>query len=307
MISILVPLIQRERTAGWLVVWQDVARARRSMSQPYGQRGGGAVAGGESYQVTPFSQSREIGTDWLELGKQKHHIVALCELDVTSARQAIRKSRQETGERFSFFAWMVRCIAQAVSEQKEVNAYRGRKGVVVFDDVDISIIVEKTVAGAKVPVPYVVRRADTKSQAEIYAEVRAAQTQDLSQGHQVLGQKKSLFTRWVSVVPPFVRRLIWSAVLADPWRAKRTMGTVVVTSLMSPRGFNGWAIPIGVHTVCFALGSVVKKPGVVDDRVEVREYLNLTMLIDHDIVDGMPAARLLSRLTELVEGRFGLV
>jgi pyruvate/2-oxoglutarate dehydrogenase complex dihydrolipoamide acyltransferase (E2) component len=75
---------------------------------------------------------------------------------------------------------------------------------------------------------------------------------------------------------------------------------------MSSRGIRGWVIPIGAHTVCFALGSVVKKPGVVEDRVEVREYLNLTMLIDHDLVDGIPAVGLLSRLTELVEGGFGM-
>jgi pyruvate/2-oxoglutarate dehydrogenase complex dihydrolipoamide acyltransferase (E2) component len=260
-----------------------------------------------SFQVTPFSPARQIGADWLELGKRKHHIAALSELDVTAAREAIRKLREESGERVSFFAWLVKCIAQAVSEHKEVNAYRGRKGVVVFDDVDVSIIVEKTVAGAKIPVPYVVRAANTKTQAEIQAEVRAAQAQDLSGGYQVLGQERNPFMAWVSVIPPFIRQLIWRAELNDPWRAKRTMGTVVVTSLMSSRGIKGWAIPIGTHTVCFALGSVVKKPGVVEDRIEIREYLNLTLMIDHDLVDGMPAVRLLSRLTDLVEGGFGLV
>jgi pyruvate/2-oxoglutarate dehydrogenase complex dihydrolipoamide acyltransferase (E2) component len=70
----------------------------------------------------------------------------------------MRRYREETGERVSFFAWMVKCIAQAVSEHKEVNAYRGRRGVVVFDDVDVSVIVEKTVAGAKILVPCVVRQ-----------------------------------------------------------------------------------------------------------------------------------------------------
>jgi pyruvate/2-oxoglutarate dehydrogenase complex dihydrolipoamide acyltransferase (E2) component len=182
-----------------------------------------------SFQVTPFSPSRQIGADWLELGKRKHHIAALCELDVTMARESMRRYREETGERVSFFAWMVKCIAQAVSEHKEVNAYRGRRGVVVFDDVDVSVIVEKTVAGAKIPVPCVVRAAQTKTLAQIQGEVRAAQAQDVSDGYQVLGEDRSPSAAWVSVLPPFIRRLLWSVILANPWRAKRTMGTVVVT------------------------------------------------------------------------------
>lgn len=174
----------------------------------------------------------------------------------TSRREAIRRRRQETGERLSFFAWIVKCIAQAVSEHREVNAYRGRRGIVVFEDVDISIPVEKTVEGAKVPAPCVVRKAQNKTMAQIQAEVRAAQAEDLSGGYHTPGQGRNPLAGWVGVV--------------------------------------------------LALCSVVRQPGVVGDRVEVREYLNLTVLIDHDIVDGMPAARFLSRLAELVEGGFGL-
>lgn len=259
-----------------------------------------------SFEVLPFGASRQIGSDWLEMGRRKHHMVALVELDVTGVREAIRRRRRETGERLSFFAWIVRCIAQAVSEHREVNAYRGRQGIVSFADVDISIVVEKTVEGLKAPAPYVVRKAQTKSHAQIDAEVRAAQTQDLSDGYQPLGEDQSPLVQWVGFVPPFIRRLFWAAWLANPLRAHRTMGAVVVTSLLSPRGFRGWGIPIGVHTVCVALGSIVKKPGVVEERVEVREYLNLTVMIDHDIVDGRPAARLLTRLAELVEGHFEL-
>ena len=43
------------------------------------------------------------------------------------------------------------------------------------------------------------------------------------------------------------------------------------------------------------------EPGVHDDQVEVREYLNLTISFDHDIVDGAPAARFTRKLVELVE------
>ncbi len=47
--------------------------------------------------------------------------------------------------------------------------------------------------------------------------------------------------------------------------------------------------------------SIAERPGVVDGRIEVREYLSVTMSFDHDIVDGAPAARFAQRWKELSE------
>jgi len=38
----------------------------------------------------------------------------------------------------------------------------------------------------------------------------------------------------------------------------------------------------------------------------IREYLKMTILIDHDVIDGTPAARFVSRLTGLIEGGYEL-
>jgi len=45
---------------------------------------------------------------------------------------------------------------------------------------------------------------------------------------------------------------------------------------------------------------------MVDGRPLVREYLSLTMSVDHDLVDGAPAARFTQRLKELIESGYGL-
>ena len=60
------------------------------------------------------------------------------------------------------------------------------------------------------------------------------------------------------------------------------------------------------HTLQLTLGGIAKKPGAVEDRIEIREYLNVTISIDHDIVDGAPAARFTQRLKEMVESGYGL-
>jgi pyruvate/2-oxoglutarate dehydrogenase complex dihydrolipoamide acyltransferase (E2) component len=81
------------------------------------------------------------------------------------------------------------------------------------------------------------------------------------------------------------------------------MGTVVVTSIGSVGRLPGWVIPRSMHNLCFALGSVIRKPWVVGDRIEIREILHMTVLFDHDVVDGAPAARFMVNLVERLEGR----
>jgi pyruvate/2-oxoglutarate dehydrogenase complex dihydrolipoamide acyltransferase (E2) component len=40
--------------------------------------------------------------------------------------------------------------------------------------------------------------------------------------------------------------------------------------------------------------------------MEVREYLCLTLSLNHDIINGAPAARFVKRLTDLIESGAGL-
>jgi len=45
---------------------------------------------------------------------------------------------------------------------------------------------------------------------------------------------------------------------------------------------------------------------VVDGRIEPRQILNLTVVFDHHVIDGAPAARFTRRLMELIESGYGL-
>jgi pyruvate/2-oxoglutarate dehydrogenase complex dihydrolipoamide acyltransferase (E2) component len=79
------------------------------------------------------------------------------------------------------------------------------------------------------------------------------------------------------------------------------MGNVVVTSLGMYGKINGWFVPISIHPVCFGIGSVMKKPVVKDDNIEIRDILNLTVMIDHDVIDGGSMARFISALNKNIE------
>lgn len=92
-----------------------------------------------------------------------------------------------------------------------------------------------------------------------------------------------------------------------PWFQKRSGGTVGLTAVgMFGKGA-GWGVPPPFPTpLMITVGGIGKKQGAIDDQATLREYLSLTVSVDHDIVDGAPAARFVQRLEELIESSYGL-
>ncbi len=272
-----------------------------------------------TFTELPFPPAREAGIDTVRIGMKRHHIPVLAEVDVTLARAAIARRKAETGEGLSFTGWVIKCLAQAASEHKRVHGLRlGRHKLVLFDDVDVAIVVQRRLEGTEppeyLPMPYVIRKANEKSVEAIHAEIRGAQAKGLAPGEQTIDLADKMpsprMIRLFSRMPFFVRRLMyWDRLFHDPFRVKRTMGTVTVTSVGmfgKVAGGSSWGIPIEFHPLTVALGAVARKPAVVGDRVEPREFLGMTAVFDHDVVDGAPMAMFLQRLRELMESGFGL-
>jgi pyruvate/2-oxoglutarate dehydrogenase complex dihydrolipoamide acyltransferase (E2) component len=267
-----------------------------------------------SFVERPFSEFRSPTIDTLTWGKKRHHIPILLEMDVTVAREALRAQKRQTGQRMSFTGWLVKCIAQAVSEHKFIHGIRkGRRRIVMFDDVDVAIIVERAVGqpgtGETLPMPYIIRQANEKTVAAIHAEIRAAQQQSVLPGEVQIGSTRAAWlTQVFTVMPRWMRDLlVWKPLFRNPFQIKRAMGTVAVTALgMAGQGGLSWGIPIGIHPLIVAVGAIAKRPGVVDDQIVVREYVGLTVLFDHDVTDGAPVARFVRCLQKLMRDGYGL-
>ena len=257
---------------------------------------------GRDFQVVLLPKTRQAIGDMLHEGQKKHMIHGLTEVDVTRPRQIIAEHKTRTGEKLSFTAFVTTCLAQAVDENKMMHAYRGRRNkIVLFDEVDVNTQIERDLNGRKWVMPYIIRAANKKSFLEIHREIRAAQVKEVDDA-----RERKQFDLYLKL-PRFARRLFWWYLRRSPHKTKQIAGTVGVTSIgMFGRG-GGWGIPITTQTLLLTLGGISQKPGVVDGLIEVREFLSLTATIDHDIVDGAPAARFLKRLAELLESGYGLM
>jgi pyruvate/2-oxoglutarate dehydrogenase complex dihydrolipoamide acyltransferase (E2) component len=264
-----------------------------------------------TFEERSFPKTRQIIIDLGEIGKKVHTSKILIELDVTEGRTLIRDHKERTGKSISFTGWIMKCVGHAVNEHKEIHAIRkGKRKTIIFNDVDISVQVERVVEGHLRPMPFVVRKVNEKSVQEITTEIRVAQTVEIGDATLVFGsqEKLGLWERWFPSLPKFLRKFIWRKG-KDPFTLKRIGGTVGITSVGMFGKFSGWPIPEspGLYPLLVALGGITKKPGVVGDKIQIREYLYATVLFNHDIVDGAPALRFIARLTELVEDALGLI
>jgi len=93
------------------------------------------------YHIVDLPATRREMPNLLELHCWKHCVYGLLEVDVTVVRQFIAAHKARTGEALSFTGYLAFCLAHALVENPSVQAYlKGRKRLVVFDDVDVETI-----------------------------------------------------------------------------------------------------------------------------------------------------------------------
>jgi len=255
-----------------------------------------------------FPRERKLVLDTLRLGRGKPMMHGLIELDVTRARAALRE-RQARGAPLSFTAFVLACIGRAVALHPEVHARRDWLGrLVIFDEVDAATIIEVAIDDRRFPLAHVVRAIDRRSPEAIHDEIRAVQ----EGGARTLSRGTRRATRALSALPGFVRRLLYRLLLASPRRAKRRVGTLLVTAVgMFGSGTAGWGLSApGLHDLAIIVGGITERPKAIDEAetpAAPREVLCLTVSANHALIDGAPLARFAAELARLVERADGLV
>lgn len=248
-----------------------------------------------SFDILPIPPSRALVVDAGFLSSKRHIIYGLVEADITVMKERRLRIQEETGEKLSFTAYLVACLARAVAVDPRVQAYRRGRKTIVFHNVDVVTMIEPT-EGA-VAIPHVIRQANKLSVKQISDEIRSIQ-ENPKQSKQQSGKLVSIAPK----IPRWFRLLFFGCVKRDPNRLREMQGTVILTSVGMFGSGGGWGLTfLPSHTLGVTVGGIQTKLALVNEQVVAREYLCLTLAFDHDIVDGAPAARFAKRLVELVE------
>jgi pyruvate/2-oxoglutarate dehydrogenase complex dihydrolipoamide acyltransferase (E2) component len=255
----------------------------------------------EVFRIIPFPRMRQFSLDAGRLGSSKHIVHGLIEVDVTEPRRHIREEAQITGEKLSFTAFIVHCVGEAVHRHDAVHAHLNwRRQLVIFEDVHVNTMIEVEMDGNKVPMPHILKAVNRRSVRDLHREIRSVQgASEKAAGSRIM--------RWFLFLPWFVRRLFYWIVMRNPQWVRKYSSSVLVSAVGMFTSGAGWGILMPNFSLNILLGGIAEKPGVVEDRIEIREILHMTLSFDHDIVDGAPAARFTNELKELIESGYGLV
>jgi pyruvate/2-oxoglutarate dehydrogenase complex dihydrolipoamide acyltransferase (E2) component len=256
--------------------------------------------GKHAYSTERIPPMRRFAFDAGYLGRRRHIVHGLIEVDVTDAREFIREYEHKTGEKLSFTAFIICCLSKAIEGHPHVHAYRDwRNRLVIYEDINITAMFEVEFGTKKTPIPHVFRATNRKSFTQIHNELRDVQNKPHASA-------ESKFMRWFLILPAFLRRVFYWIVIKFPHTFRDNSSPVIVTAVGMFGNGGGWAITMPNFTLSVAVGGISMKPGVYKGEIAIREYLDVTVSIDHDVVDGAPAARFVQSFRTLLEARYGL-
>jgi pyruvate/2-oxoglutarate dehydrogenase complex dihydrolipoamide acyltransferase (E2) component len=259
------------------------------------------------HHIVDLTPGRRIWVNTLEMSWPAHCMYGLLEVDVTLVRRIIAEHKARTGETLSFAGFLTFCLARAVAEDNTIQAFRkGNRQLVLLDNVDVGLMVERKVGEKHALMGHVVRAANCKTYREIHDEIRKVQSDPVSPGRGMPPWYRSIM-----LLPWPLSKLVIAMLRInnrrDPTIAISMGGSVGLTSVgMFGGSHSGWGLSPTFHPLGLVVGGIAWKPAVVDGRIVPREILNLTVMFDHDIVDGGPATRFVRRLVELIESGHGL-
>lgn len=245
----------------------------------------------------PFPKSRNVVLDILAEGRRKNNIQLLFDADATAIRAQIASQAAQTGQVVSITTFVVSTLASAVAADPHMHAYRHKGAkLIMFADVDISVMVEREVGDTLLPLPYIVRAANQKNLLTIAEELQHAKSGKLYADGPLSALEAQFFS-----LPRILRRIVWYLARRDAHLFRELAGTVGVTSMGMHAVGRAVVVPITPMTLTLSIGAINVQPALTDGIVVEREFIQLNLSADHDIIDGAPLMRFAATLKKNLE------
>jgi len=217
----------------------------------------------ERVRLTPIR--RTIGARLLESHTQKPTAALTTTVDATSLLALRARFLERTGQKLSVDAILARTVAGVLRSHRAINARLEGDEMMLLRDINIGVAVD-TPKGLLVPV---LRRADEKSLGELSEELAALSAR--AKDGQATAEELS-------------------------------GGTFTVTNL-GMFGVEQFTPVINPPECCILAVGAIKPVFVPDerDRPVLKKTFQMTLVFDHRMVDGAPAARFLGQMRACLE------
>ncbi|MFZ3577123.1 dihydrolipoamide acetyltransferase family protein [Virgibacillus sp. DJP39] len=196
------------------------------------------------------------------------HAWMTVEVDVTDLvtyRNKVKNEfKQNEGFGLTFFAFFVKAVAQALKEYPQLNSMWAGDKIIQKKDIHLSIAVAKD---QELFVP-VIKHADEKSIKGI--------AKDISE---LAGKARS----------------------GKLTSADMQGGTFTVNNTGSFGSIHSMGVINHPQAAILQVESIVKRPMIINDMFAARDMVNLSLSLDHRILDGLVCGNFLARVKEILE------
>ncbi len=263
-------------------------------ASPEGEDDPSAARRPRKVAVQRFPGNRRLVTAALRAGRHKTPMYGFFDVDVTLAKRLLAATDPPS----SMTAFIAASAGRVAAAHPEVHAYRDWRGrLVTHQFADVAAMVEIPAAQGPVAPPHTLHDADIRTVPDLSGELRRVKAAPLASPS---GRWAQRYAPSATRIPGVIRGVY--AVMARSIRSRQQIGTVAVTSIGMFAGGAGYGLtPLTLMSLELIIGGISQQPRVVYGQVEVRDILNLTLAIDHDVIDGAPAARFGAELREVLE------
>ncbi len=195
------------------------------------------------------------------------HVTTFAEVDVTDLRNLRKKldnSEDLTKRKISYTSFFAKAVVQALSMYPIINSSLIDDKIIVKKYFNIGVAVSRKNGLVVV----VIHNADQKSLIEISKSIK--DKVDRARGTKLLPQDVRGGTFTITNVGMF--------------------GTLMNTPIINPP-----------ESAILGVGTIQKKPVVINDKIVIRSMMFLCLTYDHRIIDGTPAIRFLQEVRRLLE------
>lgn len=217
----------------------------------------------------PVTGVRKVIAENMVRAKQEiPHAWMTVEVDVTdlvALRDKIKDDfRKREGFSLTYFAFFVSAVAQALQEYPELNSTWAGDKIIERGDINISIAVAKE---NELFVP-VIQDADEKN---------------------IKGIAKSIYE---------LAQKTQSGTLTQ---TEMSGGTFTVNNTGTFGSVSSMGIINYPQAAILQVEAIVKRPVIIDNMFAARDIVNLSLSLDHRILDGLVCGRFLARVKEILE------
>ena len=217
---------------------------------------------------------RKIAENMAEAKRRIPHFTLVEEFDVTALEETRAMMNRDRGDnpKLTLLPFLITAMVKGVAEWPMLNAtYDDEANVVTRHGAVHMGIATQTDTGLMVPV---LRNAESKSVWQIAAEIL---------------------------------RLSEAARSGKASREELSGATITISSLGPMGGITSTPVISPPQVAIVAVNKVEEKVVVIEDEIEVRKRMNLSLSCDHRVVDGWDAANFLQAMKPLIENPLRLL